>query len=148
MPMRIHTSSLAFASLLALLSACATTYSPPVETLNTVVFKGVISDRMLIPADSGSGASTNMGTYQPGMGGATGGAVAAALVALKASAGRRPAHYIYDVSSQQDPRHTVRAAFVMDIAVGTCVEVLSEASASKAFAYNYGYALIRPAEGC
>ena len=124
-----------------MLAACAITYSPPIETLNTMAVVGRIIDKQAIPADTG--LSSNGAAVPVRVGGAM-----LFIPAFSAQVGQRPAHNIYEIRSTSDTKRVVRAAFPADIAVGTCVEVWTEPNRTEAFTHNYGYVVLKTATAC
>jgi hypothetical protein len=136
------THSMRLAAFLALITvaACRTSYSPPVETLNTLAAVGRVIDKQVIPADGGM---STVATVPVRAGGAM-----LFIPAFSAPIGRRPAHYIYEVRASADAKRYVRAAFPGEIPVGACVEVWTEPSRTGAFTHNYGYVVLKPSDGC
>ena len=132
---------------LFLVVGCATNElkPPPLETLRAVAVRGTIVEKLPI-ADS-RGIPPAPGIYLPGGGGLVGFAMLELKMSLPRS-GDRPAHFIYDIRLKQGAPAQVRVAFIGDLPVGACVEVLADTADPAIKTYNYGYASLRTAEAC
>ena len=141
----VHTISASVA--LLSLAGCSTRRHPPPDwtQFTNVVHRGVIVEKDYRPAYSGTEPSNGM--YRTGMGGAVGGAAAGLFAAVKPRPGAQPAYFSYTLRLKGEPSE-VRVAYVGELPVGACVEVLTDDPKATMKVYNYGTAVLRPAAGC